>query len=198
LLGGSEVARGRAGVLEGACLEGDVLQLGPAEQVSIIDPLGNHSNGAHDAAVIGINLVGGRCHIIGAARAHAFNGGDYALLLFVAKALDGAINFFGSGYSAARRIHVDDDRLDGIILAEFLELGNDRARIKNNSFEVHDADLVTEAMKRGAFPAGMEHKVDQREDCQYEKEESSASDHDPKQRAGALLVSHDGLCSLAP
>ena len=93
---------------------------------------------------------------------------------------------------------MDYDRFDGIVFAEFFELGNDRAGIENDSFEVNDADFVAEAVKRGAFPSGMKYQINEGKHCQHEKKESSASDHDPKQRAGALLVSHDGLSSLAP
>src|SRR5271170_1306564 len=102
LLGGSEVARGSAGILEFASLDYDTLQLGPLQQVAIVYPLRDHADRAHNAALVGIDLIRGRSHVIRAAGAHALDGNHDTFLFFLADPFHFAINLFRSSHAPTR------------------------------------------------------------------------------------------------
>ena len=58
-----------------------------------------------------------------------------ALFLHVADALDFAINFFRRSHATARRIYMNDDGFDGIVIAELLELSDDSFGIQDDAFQ---------------------------------------------------------------
>ena len=181
LLGGSHVARGVAGVFEQAGFHGDILQLGPLQQFAIVDGLRNYANRADNAALIGVNLVGRRGNVVSAAGADGLDGSNNALLLLVADALDLAVNLFRRSHAAARRVHVDDDGLDGVIVGEFLQLLHDDLGRKNHALEIHYSDLVAKAGERGLAVIPVVHgDVDQREDGENEEKKRSATNKNPE------------------
>src|SRR6266568_9417775 len=61
---------GISGVFELAHLEDFALQFGPAHQIAVIYPFGDHADRAYDTAVIRINLVGGGRYVIRSAGAN--------------------------------------------------------------------------------------------------------------------------------
>src|SRR5438552_2947173 len=93
---------------------------------------------------------------------------------------------------------MDDDRLDGIVIAEFLDLLHHRAGVENDAFQFHYADFVPETTaERRAVPACMEREINQCEHCQHEEEEGSSSNHDPEKRPRTPVFSHTDGLSLA-
>src|SRR5258708_39979306 len=99
--------------------------------------------------MVGINLVGSRSHVVRAARAHGLNGNHNALLLLVADTLDLAINLFRRGHTAARRVDVQNDGLDGRVVAKLLELSDHRLRRKNHAVKIDYADPIAEPADAG-------------------------------------------------
>ena len=184
----SHVAGGGTGVLELARLQGHIFQLRPLQQLSVIDPLRDHADRAHDAAVIGVDLVGRGRHVIGPACSHGFDRGHDALLLIVANALDLAINFLRRRHSPTWRIHVQDDRFDRVVVPEFLELLHDRVGRENYALQIDHANLVAKG-KRGVF-ARVQGHVHQRKHRQHEQEKGSPANHDPEKGARTLFFSH--------
>jgi hypothetical protein len=106
----------------------------------------------------------------GAARAHRLDRGRdvyNAFLLFAPDPLHLAIDLLRRGH-AARRIHVDDDGLDGIVIGKFLKLRDDLFRRENYAIEIDDSNLGPEAGKR-FFIVPAKAQVDQRKDGDYEQ-----------------------------
>src|SRR5450432_1564830 len=197
-LGGGKFAGGIAGIFEFADFQELRLELRPAHEVAIVHPLGNHADGADYAAVVGVNFVGGRGNVVSAAGAHGFNRGHDALLLLVADALDFAIDFFRRSHAAARRIHVNNDRLDGIVVGKTLQLADDFVGIKNHAVEINDADLVSEGVEPGLLLVRVHCNINQSKDGQHKEEESASSNDDPKPDARAVVFRHKCASSLAP
>src|SRR3954462_4245284 len=184
LLGGSEIARGIAGIFELAGFDDDVFELGPFQQVTVVDPLGDDADRSDDAALVRINLVGSRGYVERAAGSDRFDRDNNFLLLLVANALYFAVDLLGCGDTSAGRVHVKDNRFDRRVLAEFLQLVHDRLRGKDDAFEVDDADAISEAAETRVLPAGrMQGEIDEGEDGQHEEEKCSSSDEDPEQGA---------------
>src|ERR1700721_879507 len=108
------------------------LELGPLEQVAVTGPFHDDADGADDAGVVGVDLVGGRGDVVRAAGADAFNGRDDGLLLLVADAQDlvedllrgggGAAGRVGGGGGGAGGVDVQDDGFDRVVLVVFAEL----------------------------------------------------------------------------
>jgi len=60
LLGRGQVAGGISCVLKFPGLDYDIFQLGPFQKIAIVSPLRDYTDGTDDAALVGVNLVGGR------------------------------------------------------------------------------------------------------------------------------------------
>src|SRR4051794_14750771 len=96
-------------------------------------------------------------------------------MLHIANPFYFAVNFFRGRHSAARRIHMNDDRLDGIIISEPADVLDNSARIDDYAIKIYHSNLVTESVNAGLTSAGMQRDVDQSEYGQHEEEESASS-----------------------
>ena len=65
--------RRRAGIFEFAGFHGDILQLGPAQQVTIVHPLSNYTYRAHYTAFVRVDFIGGRSDVVSAAGSHGLD-----------------------------------------------------------------------------------------------------------------------------
>ena len=86
---------------------------------------------------------------------------------------------------------MNDDGLDGIVIAEFLESGHDhvlgsRMTPSSSTTPILSPKLVSDA----PLAAGMQREIDQRKHGQSEEEESSATNEDPEPGAGTAVLSH--------
>ena len=89
---------------------------------------------------------------------------------------------------------MQDDGLDGVVVGEFLELGDHRLGLDDHAFEVDDADLVAEAAEGLVSLSAAQAHVNKRKDGQHEEEKGAAADHDPQQSPGFSLFRHgEGL-----
>ena len=90
---------------------------------------------------------------------------------------------------------MNDDGLDGIVVAKLLDLLDHRAGIENDAFQFDYANLVPKTgAQRGVISARMKREVNQREHSQHKEEEGSSSDEYPEQSARTSVFSHtDGL-----
>src|ERR1700690_1745582 len=93
---------------------------------------------------------------------------------------------------------MQNDGLDGIVVAKLLELRHHHPRIDDDTFQFHHADLVAEAVQRRFFPTCVQGQIHQRKHRQHEEEENSSPNHDPEQCAGTTILSHTSEGSLAP
>src|ERR1700682_5611414 len=125
--------------------------------------------------MIGINLVGRRCHVVGTTGTHGLDRDHNALLFLLTDAPDLAINLFRRSHTAAGRVDVENDGLDGRVVAKFLELSDHRLRRKNYAVKIDYADAVAEAPNAGFATSCMQRKVDQREHRQHEEEKCSSA-----------------------
>src|SRR5581483_1841027 len=166
------------------------LQLGPAHELAVVDPLGDDSDRADHAAAVGINLIGGGGNVICAAGAYGLDGGHNIFLLFIAHALDLAIDLLGSGHTAAGRIHMNNDGFDRVVVSELAQLLYSLTRVEDDAFEVHHPDLVAKGVNAGLPPARLQRQENQGEDCEHKKKEGPASDQDPEPDARACVFSH--------
>src|SRR5579864_380320 len=189
-LRGRKLSGGVAGVLELTDFQDFWLQLSPAHQVAVVDPLGKHANRSDYATVVGIDFISRGRNVIGAAGPNRLDRGNDVLLLFVTDALDLAVNLLRCGDSAPRGIHVDDDGLDGIIISKFAQLLDGFARVSDHALQVHNSDLVAKSVNSGLLAARMQRDINQAEHGQYKEEESSSSDQNPKPDARAFVFSH--------
>ena len=174
-LGGRHLARRRAGVLELARLQRDLLKFGPLQQFLIVVPLGDDADGAHDTGIVGEDLAGRRRDVIGPAGAYGLNGSHHRLLVLVADPQNLAIDFLGGRRSAAGRVHVDDDRLDGAVIGKLVQLLDDLLGIDDDAFQVDHADLVAKAAE-AVFLLRADGEVDQGKDSDEEEEEGSSAE----------------------
>ena len=145
-LSGSHVTARVAGVFQRADLQHFGLELGPAQQVAVIDPLGNHSDRTNHAAIVGINLIGRRRNVVRPTGPHRADRRHDALMLFVAQAFHFPINLLRGGHAAAGRIHLQDNGFDRIVVSELLKLRHDNARIQDHAFQFDDSNLVAKAV----------------------------------------------------
>src|SRR6185503_20022720 len=185
---GSELAGGIAGVLELADFQQFRLELGPAHQVAVVDPLSNDANRTHHAAAIRIDLVGSRGDVVSAARANCLDRRDDVFLLLVANALDLAIDFFGRGHATAGRVHVDDDGLDRVVISQLAQLFHRFRGAEDDTVEIDDTDLIAEEAR--LLSTCMEGEKHQREHGQDKEEERSSSNQYPEPYARTSVVAH--------
>src|SRR5438876_11203885 len=87
-------------------------------------------------------------------------------------------------------MYVQNDRFDGIVIAAFLELLDDRAGIDNDAFELDHTDLVAKAAQRASLAASVQREIHQREHCQHDEEKRSSSNDDPKPGARTTVIRH--------
>ena len=158
------------------------LQLGPLQQFFVVVPLGNHADGAHDGGVVGKDLVGRRRDVVRAAGAHGFDGSHDALLLYVANAQDFAVDLFRCGRSAAGRVHMNDDGLDGAVVAKLAKLLDHVLGREDYAFQVNHGDLVAES-REGIFLLRAHGEIHQRKHRQQKQEEGTATEQHPEKDA---------------
>src|SRR5207302_9667823 len=142
------------------------------QEVAVIHPLGNDSDRADYASLVGVNLVGSRGYVVGAARPDGFDGCYDALILFVADTLALTVNLFGGGYASPRRVDMQDDGFDGVVVTIFLELVDYGFRVQDDALEVDNCDLVAEAAGKGSLLSAAQGNVDQRENRQNEEKKA--------------------------
>src|SRR5882724_2034411 len=171
------------------------LQMGPAHELAVVDPLGDDTDRSHHAAVIGINLVGRGRDVVSAAGAHGFDRGYNVFLLLIADAFDLAVDLFRRSHTATRRIDMNNDGFDGVVIAEFLNLLYHRAGVENDAFQFDHANLVPKTgTQRGVVSTCMQGEIDQRKHGQHEEEEGSPPDEYPKKSPRTSVFTHtDGI-----
>src|SRR5581483_9829986 len=119
-------------------------------------------------------------------------------MLFVANAFHFAINFFRGSHPAPRRVYVDNNRLDGIVIPKFFKFFNNCLRIEDHAFQINHADLVPKTVQPGTFiVTSMHGQINQGEYRQYKKKESSSPNQDPEPCAGTSIFRHKSGNSLA-
>src|SRR5215469_14766237 len=114
------------------------------DQIAVVVPLCNYADAAHNARRISKNLVRPGCDIVRATRANSFDGGDNALLLLIADALDGGVDLLRGSGSASGTIDMQNDCLDRVVICVAAQLRDHRFRFHDYAFEVDDGDLVSE------------------------------------------------------
>src|SRR5579872_3282639 len=181
----SHLAGGIARILERAGVDHFGLQLRPLEQVAVIGPLHNDSDGADDAGLISVDLVRRRGDVISAAGPDAFHGSHDGLLLLVADAQDFVVNLLRGRGGSAWRIDVQDDGLDGVVLIEFAQLINGGVGREDDPVNVHYGDVAARkgcerGSRAGGAANGQNHKYGADE---AESQEQDASAHDPRPNA---------------
>src|SRR5207237_10683888 len=91
-----------------------------------------------------------------------------------------ARDLFRSCCAASRRIHVQDDGFDGIVIGEFLQPLDGLLSINDDAFQVHDANFVAMATVFGILLAGADAEVNQRKDREEEEKESATRYQSPQ------------------
>ena len=140
LLLGSHLARRVAGVLEGSGVDDDALELGPFEQVAVVCPLHDDSDGADDGCVVGVDLVATAGDVVGTRSADGLDRGDDGLVLLVTNADDLVVDLLAGGGASAGGVDVQDDGLDGRVIAELADLGVEFVGVGDDAVDVDDAD----------------------------------------------------------
>ncbi len=79
-----------------------------------------------------------------------------------------------------RRIHVNNDRLDGIVVGKALELANHLIGIENHAVQINDADLVSEGVEPSLLSPRVDRNINQSEHGQHKEEKSASSDDNPE------------------
>src|SRR5438270_9916811 len=97
-------------------------------------------------------------------------------MLHIANPFYFTVNFFRGRHSAARRIHMNDDGFDGIVVSKPAHVLDNFTGINDHAIKIYDSNLVTESVNAGLTSAGMQRDVDQSEYGQHEEEESASSD----------------------
>src|SRR5580692_8963667 len=101
---GRHFVAGVACIFQRAGVDDLRLEFGPFEQVTVVGPFHDDADGAHDAGLICVDLVGGGSDVVGAAGSDAFDGGDDGFPVCVADVQDLVIDLLGGRGSAAGRI----------------------------------------------------------------------------------------------
>src|SRR5262249_38082590 len=135
----------------------------------------NHADRPDYATAVGINLVGCRGNIVSTACSHRLNGRGDIFFLLITDALDFAVDFLRRSNPATRRIYMDDDRLDGIVVGQLAQLIHSFCGTQDDSVEIDDTDLLPEQACPLAGCAA-ENQKHQRKHGQNEEEECSSSD----------------------
>jgi len=72
-------------------------------------------------------------------------------LLLIADAFDLAVDLFRRSHTATRRIDMNNDGFDGVVIAEFLNLLYHRAGVENDAFQFDHANLVPKLARSEAL-----------------------------------------------
>jgi len=126
-------------------VDDDIFQFGPLHQVAIVGPLHDDADGADDGGVVGVDLVATAGDVVCARGSDGFDGGDDLLLVFGTDADDLVINLLRGGGAPSGRVDVQDNGLDGGVVAELTELVVDLVGVEDDAGDVDDADLGADA-----------------------------------------------------
>ena len=92
---------------------------------------------------------------------------------------------------------MQNDGLDGRVIAKLFELPHDRLRRKNHSLKIDHANAVAKAADAGIAGARMHGEIDKSKDGEHEEKKRSSADQDPEQGA-RTSVSHEESLAPAP
>src|SRR5436305_14534227 len=96
-------------------------------------------------------------------------------MLHIANPFYFTVNFFRGGHSATRRIHMNDDGFDVIVVSKPAHVLDNFTGINDHAIKIYDSNLVTESVNAGLTPAGVKRDENQSEHGQHDDEESASS-----------------------
>ncbi len=129
-------------------MDDDVFEFGPLEEVAVVGPLHDDADGADDGGVVGVDFVAGAGDVVGAGGSDGLDGGDDLLVLLGADAEDLVVDLLRGSGAAAGGVDVEDDGLDGGVVAELADLGVDLVGVEDDAVDVDDADLAAAEASR--------------------------------------------------
>ena len=82
---------------------------------------------------------------------------------------------------------MEDDRLDGRVVAELLQFTDNWLRGEDDTLQIDHANAIAETANAGFSTRSVEREIYQREDGKHEQEECSAADQNPEECARTSL-----------